>query len=84
MLGNSAVHAIECGRDDVNAQHHPRPTTIGLVVDLASAERCGVSVVEDPEVERGSEHRSYWTTLLYPCKGARDQGEDIEAHGAEP
>ena len=37
-VGRGAVDRVERGRDDVHAQHHPRPAAVRLVVDLAGAE----------------------------------------------
>jgi len=84
MLWDSTVERVERGRDDVDPKHHPGPASVRIVVDLAGAERCRVAVVEDPEIELGSEHRSDRAALLQPCEGSRDKGEDVEAHGAEP
>ena len=32
-----AVHGLERGVDDVDAEHHPAPTAVGVVVDLPGA-----------------------------------------------
>ena len=51
-----AVGRLERSRDDVDAQHHPGTAAVGRVVDLAGAQRRRVAVVEEPELELGSEH----------------------------
>ena len=40
VAGSPAVDRVERGRDDVDAQHHPRAAAVRLVVDLAA--RSGV------------------------------------------
>ena len=82
MLGAAAVDRVKRGRDNVDAEHHPRPTAIGLVIDLAGAERRRVAVVENPEIELGSENCGDGTPLVEPGEGVRDQGEDVDAHGS--
>ena len=69
MARNSAVDGVERGRDDVDAQHHPRPAAVRVVVDLAGRERGRVAVVEDPEVELRSEYRRHRTALAHPREG---------------
>ena len=54
VLRDSAVDRVESGGDDVDPQHHPRSSSVGIVVDLAGAERCRLAVVQDPELELGS------------------------------
>ena len=53
-------------------------------VDLTRAERRRVTVVQDPELELGSEYRGERTALLDPRERIRNQREDVEAHDGEP
>ncbi len=82
--GRSAVHGVERGRDDVDAQHHPRPAAVRVVVDLARGERRRVAVVEDAQLELGAEHRRERPALADPVERVRNEREDVEAHDAEP
>ena len=75
-----AVGGVERGRDDVDAQHHPRATPVRRVVDLAGAQRRRVAVVEEPQLELGAEHRGNRLLLGQPAEGVRNLGEDVEAH----
>ena len=84
VLRHAAVHRVEGGRDDVDAQHHPGPAAVRLVVDLARAERRRVAVVEDSELELGAEHRRQRTALANPVERGGNEREDVEAHDAEP
>ena len=84
MVGSAAVHRIECRGDHVDAQHHARASAVRFVVHLARAERCGVAVVEDVQLELSAEHRGERPALPDPRKGVRHEREDIEAHDAEP
>ncbi len=84
MLRRAAVHGVECRRDDVDAQHHPRATAVRVVVDLAGAQRRRVAVVEDAKVELGSEHRCERSALPNPVERGRNEREDVEAHDGEP
>ena len=75
-----AVHGIERRRDDVHPEHHPRPTPVRLVVDLAGAERRRVAVVEDAQLELVPEHRRHGPALADPLERAGNQREDVDAH----
>ena len=75
-----AVHGLERGRDDVDAQHHAGAAAVGLVVDLAGAERRRLAVVEEPQVELGPEHRADRPLLGEPGEGVRDECEDVDSH----
>ena len=79
--GRSAVDGFERGRDDVHPQHHPRPTAVRLVVDLARAQRRRVAVVEEPQLELPAEDARDRPLLCQPRIGVRDEGEDVDAHG---
>ena len=56
VVGHAAVDGVERGRDDVDAQHHAGPAAVRLVVDLTGAQRRGVAVVEEPQIELVAEH----------------------------
>ena len=84
VLGSSAVDGVERGRDDVDAQHHPRPAAVRVVVDLAGGQRRRVAVVEDAELELGAEDRRERTALPDPRERVGNEREDVEAHDAEP
>src|SRR5258705_13494600 len=81
MAASRAVDRFERGRDDVDAKHHPRAPSVGIVVHLTRGQWGRVAVVEDPELELVTEHGRDRTALLEPGECARDQGKDIEAHG---
>jgi len=81
---NSVVDRFECGRDDVDAEHHPRPTAVRVIVDLAGCQWCRVAVVEDAKLELGPENRRERTALAHPREGVGHEREDVEAHDAEP
>ncbi len=75
-----AVHRLECGRDDVDAEHHSRSAAVRLVVDLPGAERCGFAVVDEPQLELHAEHARDRLLLGQPGEGMRDEGEDVDSH----
>ena len=80
LVGRAAVDRVERGRDDVDAQHHPGAAAVGLVVDLAAAQRRRVAVVEEPELELGPENGRERPLFGHPCERMRNLGEDVETH----
>ena len=78
LLGRLAVDGVERGRDDVDAQHHPGAAAVGLVVDLAGAQRRRVAVVEEPQLELGAENGGERPLLGHPRECVRNLGEDVE------
>ena len=82
VVRRAAVDGVERGGDDVDAQHHPRPAAVRVVVDLARAQRSRVAVVEDAQLELGAEHRRQRTALANPGERVGDEREDVEAHDA--
>ena len=83
-VGRPSVDRIERGGHDVDAQDHPRPSAVGIVVDLAGGKRRRVAVIEDPELEDCAEHRRERTTLPNPCERVGNERENVETHDAEP
>jgi hypothetical protein len=79
VAGSTAVHRVERGRDDVDAQDHARAAAVRLVVDLAALERRGVAVVEEAELELGAEDGRERPLLGEPGERVRDEREDIDA-----
>ena len=84
VLGRAAVDGVERRRDDIDAQHHPRPAAVRVVVDLTGAQRGRVAVVEDAELELVPENRRQRTSLADPVERSRNEREDVEAHDGEP
>ena len=82
VVGHAAVDGVERGRDDVDAQHHPRPAAVRRVVDLAVRERRRVAVAEEAQVELRAEHGRQRALLGQPAEGVRNQGEDVDLHRA--
>ena len=62
----------------------PSTPGVGVVVDLAGAQRRRFAVVEDAEVELGSEYRCEGSALPNPVERSRNEREDVEAHDGEP
>ena len=81
VAGSPAVDRVERGRDDVDPEDHPRAAAVGLVVDLAAREGRRVAVVEQAELELGSEHGRERTLLCEPGERMGDEREDIDAQG---
>ena len=81
LVGHAVVHRVERSRDDVDPQHHAGAAAVGLVVDLRSAQRCAVTVREEPQIELGPEHGGHRPLLRQPGEGMRNESEDIELHG---
>jgi hypothetical protein len=75
------VCGLERSVDDIDAQEHARAATVGIVVDLARAERCGVAVVEQAKLELAAEHACERLLLGEPTECVRNLGEDVDAHG---
>ena len=65
VIRHAAVDRVERGRDDVDAQHHPGPAAVRVVVDLPGRQRRRVAVVEDAELELACRARP-------PADGARE------------
>ena len=82
VVGQAVVHGFERGRDDVDAQHHPRAATVGLVVDLPCAQRRRVAVAEEPQVELPPEDGRDRALLGEPREGVRNRSEDVELQKA--
>ena len=78
VLGHAAVDGVERGRDDVDAQHHPRAAAVRLVVDLAGAQRRRVAIAEQAQVELVAEDGRDGPLLGEPREGVRDRCEDVE------
>ena len=78
--GRPAVHRVESGGHHIHAEHHSGPSAVGLVVDLAGAERSRVAVVEDVQLELAPEHGRDGPAFLEPLEGTGDQREDVQSH----
>ena len=74
------VGRVERCRDDVDPQHHPRPTAVRRVVDLARPQRRRVAVVEQAQLQLTTEHVRDRSMLRHPREGMRDLREDVDAH----
>ena len=81
LLRRVAVDRVERCRDHVDAQHHAGTATVRLVVHLAGPERRRVAIVEEAQLELGSEHRGERPLLRHPRERVRNLGEDVEAQG---
>ena len=81
LCGVAPVGGVERGGDDVDAQDHAGSAAVGVVVDLAGAERRRVAVVEESELELAAQHACNGLLLGHPREGMRNLGEDVEAHG---
>ena len=79
MAGLVSVGDVQRRRDDVDPQDHARAAAVRLVVDLAVPERRRVAVVEQAELELGSEHGSERPLLGEPGERVRDEREDIDS-----
>ena len=79
-----SVHGVERGCDDVDAQHHPRPAPVGVVVHLPRRQRGRVAIVEDTELEPGVQYCGQRTALACPVERTGNEREDVEEHDAEP
>jgi hypothetical protein len=77
-----AVHGAQGGIDDVDPQDHPRPAPIWRVVDLAVGERRRVAVVEEAQVMAEAQRVADVTLALEPVEPFREEGEDVDVHGA--
>ena len=69
-----AVGSIERRGDDVDAQHHPCPAAVRLVVHLSPAERRRVAVVEEAQLELGAEDVRDGHLLGEPGIGVWERG----------
>ena len=82
MPGHAAVDRVECGRDDIHPQDHPRAAAVRFVVHLTGAERRRVAVREQPQVELGAEDRGDRALFGEPREGVGYECENVELHGA--
>ena len=84
VVGDAAVRSVESSGHDIDAQHHSRAATVGIVVHLGVRERRVVAVAEQAQVELVAEHGRDGPLLGQPRERVRDQGEDVELQRRPP
>ena len=77
-----AVGGLQRRVDDVDPQHHPRPTPIGRVVDLPRRQRRRVPIVEQPQLVPRGDRVRHRPLRPKPIERLGKQGEDVQLHRA--
>jgi hypothetical protein len=68
--------------DNINPENHPRPTPIGRIINLPSAKRSGIAIVEQTQFIPLSQSILHRPLTLKPLEGLGEERENVESHAA--